>query len=49
MYRVNDETLQRCEERYPGILETIQRFENANLPVCPNCESEEKTCTLRLV
>ena len=29
------------EERYPGITEQIHRFENAKLPICPNCGSED--------
>lgn len=29
------------EERYPGITEQIERFENAVLPPCPHCGSED--------
>jgi hypothetical protein len=29
------------EERYPGITEQIRQFENAELPPCPHCGSED--------
>jgi len=37
---VNDETLARMEEQHPGIRKTILRFEEAALPACALCGSE---------
>jgi hypothetical protein len=35
MLKVDNETLKQMEENYPGILESILSFENAELPSCP--------------
>ena len=40
MLRFNERRLQETEALYPGILEQIMRFENATLPECPHCDSE---------
>ncbi len=39
MLKVDNETLKRMEENYPGILESILQFENAEFPSCPMCKS----------
>lgn len=41
MLKVSKETLEDLEEKYPGITEQIMRFENAQLPACPNCKSTD--------
>jgi hypothetical protein len=40
MLRVDQETLDRMESQYEGIIEQIMRFENALLPSCPHCQSD---------
>jgi hypothetical protein len=40
MLKIDEETLDRMEELYPGIRETILRFENATLQACSHCGSE---------
>ncbi len=40
MLKVDNETLKEMEEGYPGILEEILDFENAELPSCPMCKSD---------
>jgi hypothetical protein len=39
--KVNDKTIDRMEEQHPGIKEQIFRFENAELPPCSHCGSED--------
>ncbi len=39
MLTIKPERYADYEERYPGIIEEIMRFENADLPPCPNCGS----------
>jgi hypothetical protein len=41
MLKVSQEVLKELEERYPGITDNIMHFENAELPACPNCGSED--------
>ena len=41
MMKVDDDTLERMEDKYPGIREQVLQFENALLPQCPYCESED--------
>lgn len=40
MLKIDKEALDQMEEQHPGIGETILRFEEAALPVCPRCGSE---------
>ena len=40
MLKVNQSTLIDLEEKYPGITKQIMRFENAQLPACTNCKSD---------
>jgi hypothetical protein len=40
MLRVDKETLDRMESQYEGIIEQIMGFENAVLPSCPHCQSD---------
>jgi hypothetical protein len=40
MLIVDKETLESMESRYSGITESILRFENADLPPCPHCQSD---------
>jgi hypothetical protein len=39
--KVDKKELDRLEEEYPGIGETIRHFEEATLPVCSRCRSED--------
>jgi hypothetical protein len=41
MLKVDKETLDRMEKGYPGILKDILYFEEANLPACPRCASDD--------
>ena len=41
MLKVDKETLDRMETGYPGIVETILEFEQAPLPACSRCRSED--------
>ena len=41
MLKVDREELDNIEKSYPGIMESILRFENAKLPACPHCGSED--------
>lgn len=41
MLKVNDKTINQMEEQHPGIKEQIFGFENAELPPCPLCGSED--------
>ena len=41
MLRVDKKTFTHMEMGYPGIYEQILRFENAQLPSCPCCGSED--------
>ena len=41
MLRIDEETMKRLEIQYPGICESILFFENAELPACPHCGSED--------
>jgi hypothetical protein len=40
MLKVNQETLKDFEGKHSGITEQIMQFENAVLPVCPDCKSD---------
>lgn len=40
MIKVPTSTIEHMEENYKGITEQIWRFENAQLPPCPFCGSE---------
>jgi hypothetical protein len=39
MLKVTEEKLQEMEDRYPGIIESILRFEEMELPPCSVCSS----------
>jgi len=41
MLKVNKETLDQMEARYPSIRREILRFEEAKLSACPRCGSED--------
>ena len=41
MLKADRKTLDQMERQYPGIVETILAFEQANLPACPHCRSED--------
>jgi hypothetical protein len=41
MIRKTEDELKQLEGQYPGITEQIWRFEQADLPVCPVCGSED--------
>jgi hypothetical protein len=41
MLKVDDEWIARVEARYPGFTENVRRFEEAALPVCSHCGSED--------
>jgi len=41
MLKADKETLDALEARYPGIGQQIHRFEEAELPTCPCCGSED--------
>ena len=41
MLKVDDETLDKMEAQHPGILEQLSRFENAQLPACALCGSDD--------
>ena len=41
MLKVEREVLDRMEATYPGICSQIQHFEEAALPNCPYCGSED--------
>jgi hypothetical protein len=41
MLKVDQKTLEEMEKLYPGILQSILRFENAELPNCPYCGSAD--------
>ena len=40
MLQANQKTLDDMERRYPGIMASIMEFENAELPACPLCGSD---------
>lgn len=39
MLKIDEETLDELESKYPGIREQILGFEEATLPACPRCGS----------
>jgi hypothetical protein len=39
MLKVDQKTLEHMESQHEGIIEEINRFEEAELPHCPNCGS----------
>ncbi len=39
MLKVDQKTLDKMESQYEGILKTIMYFENASVPACPHCGS----------
>ena len=41
MLKLNEHQLAKLESQYSGITDTIQHFENANLPTCLNCQSKD--------
>ena len=41
MLKVDKETLDQIEARHPGIIKQILRFEEAELPACAHCGSED--------
>jgi hypothetical protein len=41
MLKVDRAELNRLEKSYQGIRDSILRFENAKLPACPHCGSED--------
>ena len=40
MLKIDEETIDRMEAQHPGIAKTIRYFEEASLPVCPHCGSD---------
>jgi len=40
MLRYSEKQLQRVEANYPGVRESIERFEAMDIPVCPSCSSD---------
>jgi hypothetical protein len=40
MQEIDDDTLDELERRYPGIRDQILHFEDASLPACPRCGSQ---------
>ena len=40
MLNVNQQWIKQVEQRYPGIGRLIRRFEEADLPVCSHCGSD---------
>ncbi len=40
MLKIDKETLDHMEKNYPGIGEAVLRFEQAALPACSHCGSE---------
>ena len=40
MLKVDKEALERMERRYEGITKSIMNYENADLPPCPHCQSD---------
>ncbi len=45
MLLVDDDELDRMESRYPGIKESILRYEAMTLPRCPYCSSSDTAHT----
>ena len=41
MLIVSSEKLDRWEERYPGVRESVLAYEAEHLPACPQCQSGE--------
>jgi hypothetical protein len=41
MLKINKETLDKMESQHECIIEQIMRFENALLPSCPHCGSND--------
>ena len=39
MLKVSKERLDEMETQHKGVVKTIMRFENADLPPCPHCQS----------
>lgn len=39
MLKINQAALEQMEKQYQGIIGSIMRFENAELPSCPHCGS----------
>ncbi len=40
MLKISQETINGMEGERPGVRDQIMRFENADLPACPKCNSE---------
>ena len=40
MLKITKAALNEMEKQHPGITKTIRHYENASLPVCPRCGSE---------
>ncbi len=41
MLKVSQKYIDDLEQQYPGIRESIMYFENAELPACPHCGSDD--------
>ena len=41
MIRKTEDEMKQLESQYPGITEQIWRFENMDLPACPECGSAD--------
>lgn len=41
MLKINDARMAELEQTYPGIGESIRRFEASELPNCPHCNSRD--------
>ena len=40
MLKVDENTLAEMERQHTGLVKTIMQFENAELPACPHCGSD---------
>ena len=50
MIKLDEDTLARMEEQYPGLRETIRFCDEAQLPACPQCRSgDTAVCTAGMV
>ena len=39
MLKINETDLRKLEQRFPGIIDQIMYFEEADLPICTHCQS----------
>ena len=41
MLKLTEQQLAKLESQHSGITDTIQHFENVELPACPHCQSKD--------